>query len=121
MKPEFTTKMKNILDEDDRYDLRAYALVNEALAHAVSKRGKKGHITARQLVDALSETALTRYGNMARLVLEEWGVYKSEDIGEIVFNLVEAGIFSKQNTDTKVDFIGLLNFTSAFDEAEVKW
>ncbi|MDZ7816596.1 MAG: Minf_1886 family protein [Planctomycetota bacterium] len=121
MKPEFATKMKSILEKDDRYDLRAYALVNEALARAIEKRGKREHISAKNLVEGFSEAALDRYGNMARMVLEEWGVYRSDDIGEIVFNLVDAGIFARQNTDSKLDFIGLLNFTSAFDEAEVKW
>ena len=35
--------------------------------------------------------------------MEQWGVNACEDFGEIVFNLVEHGVFGKTETDQKQD------------------
>ena len=41
---------------------------------------------------------------MAKCVLNCWGVQSTGDFGEIVFNLIEAGLMSKTDEDTRADF-----------------
>lgn len=41
---------------------------------------------------------------MARTVFHLWGIDRSGDFGEIVFNLVEARLMSKTDNDTRADF-----------------
>jgi uncharacterized repeat protein (TIGR04138 family) len=43
---------------------------------------------------------------MAPTVFREWGVERSEDIGSMVFQLVEAGQLSARPEDTIADFAG---------------
>jgi uncharacterized repeat protein (TIGR04138 family) len=66
------------------------------------------------------EIALERYGPMARTVLEHWGIHATDDLGEIVFALVDCGILIKQDDDRKEDFRGVFDFEEAF-EAEYPW
>jgi uncharacterized repeat protein (TIGR04138 family) len=52
-------------------------------------------------------SAILRYGLMARTVFRRWGIEKTDDFGEIVFNLVEATLMSKTNEDSRRDFQGV--------------
>ena len=47
-------------------------------------------------------------------VLEYWGVKSGEDVGYMVFNLVNAGVFGKTDEDTIESFRGGYDFHSAF-------
>jgi len=104
-----------VFQRDRRYDREAYRFVSEALAYTVQKSGRSGHVTGRQLCEGLCEYALEQFGRLARTVLESWGVRRSEDIGEIVFNMVEAGLLRKTEEDRREDFAGVLNFGEALD------
>ena len=52
---------------------------------------------------------------MARTVLRAWGVTRTEDFGEIVFNLVESGQLGKTDDDRREHFAGVFDFAEAFD------
>jgi uncharacterized repeat protein (TIGR04138 family) len=52
---------------------------------------------------------------MARTVLEHWGIHATEDLGDIVFALVECGILIKQEDDRKEDFRAVFDFEEAFE------
>jgi len=54
---------------------------------------------------------------MARLLLESWGVTRTEDIGELVFLLVENGIWGKTELDSREDFRGGYDFKEAFEDS----
>lgn len=41
---------------------------------------------------------------MARTVFHQWGIRRTDDLGEIVFNLIEAGLLSKTDADSRADF-----------------
>jgi uncharacterized repeat protein (TIGR04138 family) len=58
---------------------------------------------------------LERFGPLARTVLEHWGIHSTEDLGEIVFALVEAGILVAESHDRPQDFRGLFDFEEAFE------
>jgi uncharacterized repeat protein (TIGR04138 family) len=104
-----------IFQRDRRYSRDAYVFVSEALGHAVRKSGRRGHVSGRELCEGLREHALEQFGRLARVVLENWGVRSSEDIGNMVFNMVEVGLLRKTDEDRREDFIGVLDFDEAFD------
>lgn len=119
---DFGDVVDQILKEDKRYDKGAYFFIRNALDHTIKGR-KKGtkmmttsseHVTGQELVEGIRGYALDQFGPMAITVFENWGVQRSEDFGEIVFNLVEYGVFGKTGTDTKEDFKSAVSFEEAF-------
>src|SRR5262245_12413587 len=108
-------RLAEILLRDDRYRRDAYRFVQEGLEYTLQRRGKRGHVTGRELLLGLRDQARERLGLMARTVLSQWGVKGTSDFGEIVFNLVEEQIMSKQDSDTRADFANVYDFEEAFD------
>ena len=51
---------------------------------------------------------------MALTVFFHWGVERCEDIGQMVFNLIGAGIFGKTEQDSLEDFKSVYTFHDAF-------
>jgi uncharacterized repeat protein (TIGR04138 family) len=74
------------------------------------------HVTGRQLCWALRDIALERWGLMARPLLSSWGITCTEDVGRIVFALVENGWLQKQPQDSLEDFQQVFAFPEAFDK-----
>jgi uncharacterized repeat protein (TIGR04138 family) len=111
-----------IVQKDPRYTRDAYLLVRDALDF--TKKGlirrdgavaaENEHVTGQELLAGMREYVLAQFGPMAITVLEEWGITRCEDFGEIVFNIVEAGLFSKTETDSREDFQNGYDFNEAF-------
>lgn len=122
--PDFAAIVDQIRKEDGRYDKRAYAFVRSGLDYAVqemkkrdgSRAARSRHITGQELLDGLRVYSLEQFGPLTKTVLEEWGVRRCEDFGEIVFNLIEYGVLSKTEEDKKEDFTSTYTFTAAFEE-----
>lgn len=108
-------KIAQILLRDDRFHREAYRFVQEGLEFTVQRRGRRGHVSGKELLEGLRDLARERFGLMARTVLNQWGVTKTGDFGEMVFNLVEEQIMSKQDSDTREDFANVYDFEEAFD------
>jgi uncharacterized repeat protein (TIGR04138 family) len=73
------------------------------------------HVTGQQLCEVIRDIARERWGLMARGVLSRWGITRTEDLGQIVFALVNNGWLQKQPTDSIEDFDDVFSFTEAFD------
>src|SRR4029077_20493523 len=108
-------KLAQILLRDDRYKRDAYRFVQEGLEYTVQRRGKRGHVTGRELLEGLRDLAKERFRVMARTDMHQWGIKKTDDFVEIVFNLVEEQIMSKQDADTREDFDDVYDFEDVFD------
>ena len=109
------TRLTEILGRDRRYKLEAYLFVIESLncelEHLrLNTPRKRCHLTARELLEGIRTLGWERYGRLAKDVFESWGVHSSADFGEIVFNLIEAGEFTKTDEDRKEDFVGVFDF-----------
>ncbi|MCC8167142.1 MAG: hypothetical protein LIQ31_13600 [Planctomycetes bacterium] len=119
---------------DGRYTPAAFFFVNEAVAMAVkwlksgemkprdvaSSRGDDGinfHISGYELLEAFRRLARERWGCMAKVVLESWGVRRTDDVGEIVFLMVddEKLEWKRRESDTKEEFRAVYDFAEAFD------
>ena len=102
------------LKKDPRYPRAAYEFVREALHHTVETLGVQHHVTAKELLEGIRGHALTEFGPLARLVFDSWNVHTTEDFGNIVFNLVEAGEMGKTDEDKRSDFTHGYRFEDAF-------
>jgi uncharacterized repeat protein (TIGR04138 family) len=107
-----------LLEKDPRYNREAYLFLREALEFTQRQVKRESdisrHVSGQELLDGIREFALKQYGPMTLLVLEEWGVRRCEDFGEMVFNMVEHKILAKTEKDTRDDFKGGYDFTDAF-------
>lgn len=112
--------MDRIRAREPRFQEGAYLFVLAALEYCQANLPERRHIAGRELAESCRDLALERYGVMARLVLEQWGVRATEDIGDIVFTLVELGLLISQPTDTRDEFTGVFDFDQAF-ELEYPW
>jgi uncharacterized repeat protein (TIGR04138 family) len=117
--PSFEDILNGILKKDPRYQREAYVFLREALDHtqkSASKTNKNEarHVSGQELLQGIREFALLQFGPMTVTVLEEWGVRRCEDFGELVFNLVEHGLLSKTEKDSRADFQDGYDFDDAF-------
>jgi uncharacterized repeat protein (TIGR04138 family) len=65
---------------------------------------KEHHVSGKQLIEGVRKFALDEFGLMARCVFNQWGIKKTGDFGNMVFNLVEIGLMSKTENDSMDDF-----------------
>jgi len=110
--------------EDPRYERRAYFFLRDALDYTVNavrkaeiKAGKArgtSHVTGQELVEGIRDYALQQFGPMAHHVLTQWGITRCGDFGEMVYQLIAKGVFSKTDTDRQEDFAELYDFDAAF-------
>ena len=112
--------MDRIRLRDARFTEHAYLFVLSALEFCQTRLLERRHITGRELTIACRDLALERFGVMARLVLEHWGVRSTADIGDIVFTLVDLGLLISQPNDTRDDFCEVYDFDQAF-ERDYPW
>ena len=125
-----------LLKEDRRYEFEAYLFVFEALDYAQNVLGMgiespsepvadsgqehdeeeptKQHVSGQELCQAVRRLAIDQYGYMAKTVLNNWGVRKTGDFGEIVFNLIRIGQMRKTPQDCRQDFEEVYDFDTAF-------
>ncbi|MEO6055132.1 MAG: Minf_1886 family protein [Chthoniobacterales bacterium] len=108
-----------ILREDHRYHKDAYACVRDALESALKHRKKSAkevqrHVSAAELLEAFQHHALKEFGPMTVAVLDYWGIKSTDDIGSVVFNLINAGILGKTDEDTQDAFRNGFDFQEVF-------
>ena len=118
-KINFSETVEQICEQDLRYSSDAYHFVQEGLNHTLKslKRGGQHahrHVSGQELLHGLREFALKEYGPMSKAVLNEWGIKTTDDIGQIVFNLVNASVLGKNETDSPNDFKNVFTFDDAF-------
>lgn len=121
MRHDLIEALRQIVRDDPRYDLDAYLFLRETLDLAVRlfnkpSDGPARHVSGQELLEAIRQHALQEYGPMALRVLQSWGVRRTEDFGEIVFNMVERGVLGKTEEDKKEDFRGCYDFADAFEK-----
>ncbi len=103
-----------------RFHGKAYLFLLSALHHVLERLDEPRHISGQELSEGAREIALERYGPMARTVLEHWGIHTTDDLGDIVFALVDCGILVKQTEDRREDFCDVFDFEEAF-ELDYPW
>ena len=125
-------RLDDLVKRDPRFPYEAYEFVFAALTHTQhllgrapaegedepegAEGGPGHHVSGRELLEGVRDLALREFGLMARTVFRMWGIERTDDFGEIVFNLVEARLMSKTSEDSRADFRNVFDL----DEALVK-
>src|SRR5437773_6659295 len=106
-KLDFAEAVAVLTDADPRFHADAYFFLRDGLDHAVKLRkrqlGESGHVTGQQLCEGLRQVAIKAFGPMVPTVFEYWGIRKTDDFGEMVWNLIELGVFGRTKTDSRED------------------
>ena len=109
--------IREVLKRDPRFSPNAYFFIFEALEYTLARLNTRRHVSGKELLDGIREYALDTFGFLARTVFYEWGITTTESIGEIVFNLVQANLLMKNDTDSMADFRDGYDFEEAFDRS----
>ena len=114
----FDAAVENILQREKRFEAGAYFLLKDALDFTLKRTREEGgeerHVSGEELILGVRDHALQEFGPMAYTLLREWGVRSCSDVGEMVFELLEEGMFGKQDSDTREDFADHYVFAEAF-------
>jgi uncharacterized repeat protein (TIGR04138 family) len=103
-----------IRQRDGRYQERGYLFVLAALEFAQGRLPARRHLSGVELAWACRDFALEQFGLLAQVVLEYWGVTSTEDLGRIVFMLIDVGLLARQDTDRLEDFHRVYDFAEVF-------
>ncbi len=117
----FDAALDDIVGADPRYPRDAYLFVRDALDVTIKtfrkhapKHPEAQHVNGQELLEGIRRHALHEFGPMAHTVFEHWRISRCEDFGEIVFNLVNAGVLGKTDHDSREDFKNGYDFDDAF-------
>jgi uncharacterized repeat protein (TIGR04138 family) len=99
-----------------RYHDRAYLFVLATIEYLQSRLPARRHVAGPELAWACRDFAREQFGLLARQVLEHWGITRTEDIGRIVYTLVEVGLLVTQPGDHESDFESVYQFADAFGD-----
>jgi uncharacterized repeat protein (TIGR04138 family) len=115
---QFEQSVASILKKDKRFDASAYFFLKDALDFTLKRStdasgGLSRHVSGAELLIGFRDHALEQYGPMAATLMGEWGLYKCQDVGDMVFHLIEEQVFGKQDSDKKEDFSEIFNFDDA--------
>ena len=135
----YQARLAEVVQRDPRYAYEAYEFLFAALSHTQQLLGRmpagnsavpepQYHVSGPELLHGIRELALREFGFMARVVFRLWGINRTDDFGEIVFNLVEQNLMSKTEQDSRADFQNVFDLDQALiqdfhidlDEAEWK-
>jgi uncharacterized repeat protein (TIGR04138 family) len=117
--------LEEIVRRDPRYAYEAYEFLFAALAHTQKLLGHEPapdeeedteevhHVSGPELLAGARDLALREFGLMARTVFRLWGINRTADFGEIVFNLINANLMSKTDQDDRGDFEDVFDLDEA--------
>lgn len=125
----FNSGLYQVVRRDPRFAYEAYEFLFHALNHTQKLLGRElpaeraqegpegitpeNHVSGPELLEGVRDLALREFGLMAHTVFKIWGVKRTGDFGEMVFNLVEAGLMSKTEEDERRDFENVYDLDQA--------
>jgi uncharacterized repeat protein (TIGR04138 family) len=115
----FAEALDSIVANDPRYQRDAYIFLRDALDYTTKQQKKaRGttvrHVAGPELLEGVRQYALKEFGPLVITVFESWGIRACEDIGHMVFKLIDAGVFGKTEEDSMEDFKSVYDFQEAF-------
>lgn len=115
---QFDKVVEQIYARDPRIEKAAYHYLRETMDFTTDKAKEDGaennHVSATELLLGFRDYSLNQFGPMAATIFDEWNLTQCSDIGDMVFALIDSGIFSKQESDTQEDFTEVFTFHEAF-------
>ncbi len=109
--------LEQIAKEDSRFSPPAIRFVYEALDFTVKKIPvERRHVSGQTLCEGLKKLAIEKWGRMAMVVLNAWGVKTTRDFGEIVYLMIKYEWMSAQPADSIDDFNDVYDFKTVFKD-----
>ncbi len=109
--------LEQIAGEDSRFSPPAIRFVYEALGFTVKKIPvERRHVSGQTLCEGLKKLAIEKWGRMAMVVLNAWGIKTTRDFGEIVYLMIKHEWMSDQPTDSIDDFNDVFDFKTVFKD-----
>ena len=111
--------MARIRARGGQYHERAYLFVLATIEFLQTRLEVRRHVSGPELAWACRDFAQQQFGLLAPGVLTHWGITRTEDIGRIVYTLVEVGLLVTQPGDSESDFEGVYQFADVFGDSYV--
>ncbi len=109
--------LEEIAKEDGRYSATGFKFVYDGLGYTIRNvANEPRHVTGQMLCEGLRQIAVEKYGRLALLVLNSWGIKATRDFGEIVYTLIDQEWMSAQPTDSIDDFNAVYDFRAALKD-----
>ncbi len=86
-------------------------------SHVPPSNVPASNVVGRDLLEGFRDLALDRFGALAHEVLRVWGITRTDDVGAVVFNMVEAGLLQKTATDSPADYHAVFDFEASLERA----
>ena len=109
-----------ICEKDKRYSKIAYVFVSYSMDYILLREHKLRHLKAKEVLDGICYFAQKNFGLMASIVLEEWGIRTTDDIGNIIYNLVNYGVLSKSKEDSHEDFYEVFDLRERLNDYNIE-
>ena len=104
MESEFDRKLAVLLSREKRFPEDAYRFVSNAVAYTVSQLSARRHVSAMELLDGIRDFAVSEYGAVAGAVMNDWRLITEDDVGTVVYLLIDAGLLRASENDSPTDF-----------------
>lgn len=116
---ELNVEWEAIRREAGHYAQQLFNFIRDGLDHTVKMiHGSVDaghHVSGQELCLGFRDYAIKRYGMMAKVVLNRWGVRRTEDFGRVIFTMIEAGSVRPSKDDRYEDFQNVYDFDEAFE------
>jgi uncharacterized repeat protein (TIGR04138 family) len=109
-KEDLDKKIEGIVLKDIRYAPEAYLFIMDALQITKHQLRREGHVSGQELSHGIKNFGLYLFGLLTKKVFANWGIYRTSDFGNIVYNLIEADVFGKSEEDNMGDFEDIFDF-----------
>ena len=119
-------KLYELIRKDPRYPYEAYEFLCEAVSFTqdLLERTPRDeddpetdyHVSGAELIRGACELAVIEFGMMAPVVFRQWNIRKTDDMGNIVFNLIRGERLSKSDRDEPDDFHELFDIEQTLRE-----
>lgn len=119
-------KIMDVIRDDPRYPYEAYEFVCEAVTYTQEQLGRVPeddddpdadyHVCGAELLRGVCELAVEEFGMMAPVVFRQWGLRMTDDIGNLVFNLIRAERLSRSDRDDPDDFAQVFDLDKTLTE-----
>jgi len=106
----------NLARKRGDFRAEAYYFTLDALNHQVEELSVRRHLSGPEVLGGVVRLAHRRFGEEAARILNGWGITCTRHVGEIIYDLIEAGILSKTEDDRLEDFEGGFDLNDALNE-----
>lgn len=127
--PDGVTVDPRILDlcrQHPQFAYEAYEFVCESVTYTMKRLGRAcvdgsnpspdQHVSGSELLRGVCDLAVREFGMMASCVFKQWGIQTTDDVGAMVFSLIEVELLSKSDRDAPEDFHDLFDLHRSLAE-----